>query len=298
MDLAALLASDERVALTADALDAGRRLDRVLHGRVSAWASRGRVAGWIREGRATVDGHVERRAGRPCKWGERVELVAPKNAQDLAAEDLPAEIAPLVLRADGVVVVDKPAGLPVHPARGEVRRTLLVALHRRFGAESEAGGPWLCHRLDRETSGLLVVALTRAAARHFTSLFAELRVARTYAARVFGRPAWEGERRFDAPLRLQDAPPFRVVPDPSGQAAETRALVLRADADFAELEVRPVTGRQHQIRVHLASAGHPIVGDPFYGRASPAEVAPRMFLHACGLELPGLGLVESPAPWR
>lgn len=308
MNLDTLLALEERVCFRVDALDAGRRLDAVLHKRVAGWAARARVTRWVREGRATVDGMV-RRAARPCRWGEEIVLVAPKNRQDLGAESVDPDTIPLVARGPDWLVVDKPAGLAAHPARGQVKRTLAVALAQRYGAESEVGGPWLCHRLDLDTSGLVLVALTRAALTRLMQAFEAGRVRRFYAARVRGAvpwpvpavvsPAgWDDDAPFitlDTALRLEETPPYRVVADATGQRCVTRVQVAGVCSTHSDLFIEPITGRQHQIRVHLATAGHPLLGDPFYGDA--AEAGGRMMLHARALWVPGETPVMGAVPW-
>ena len=334
MNLEALLALDERICFRADALDAGLRLDVVLHKRVSAWAARGRVTRWVREGRATVDG-VVRRAARPCHRGEEIRLVAPKNTQDLDAEAVDPDSIPLIDRGEGWLVVDKPPGLRAHPARGQIKRTLAVALAQRFGHESEAGGPWLCHRLDRDTSGLVLVALTRTTLTRFMMDFEARRIRRFYAARVMGAvpwsvstggraAAWDDNTPFvtlDTPLRLENTPPYRVVQDAAGQACVTRVQVAAVSATRSDLFIEPVTGRQHQIRVHLAGAGHGIVGDRLYGTAGDGTAeddtaeddtagddtagdgtagdgtAGRMMLHAMALWIPGERAIVGAVPW-
>jgi len=184
--------------------------------------------------------------------------------------------------------------VPCHPAGNEIKRTLLTALVFRYEAESEPGGPWLPHRLDRATSGLMLVALTLAAQTRISAAFARGAVRRFYDARVRGDASARVPRdgavlELRLPLaRCGDAPPrFRV--DPAGVPSHTRVRLLRVSGAASDLALEPVTGRQHQLRVHLAHLGHPIIGDPLYdsqpisGEALPVE---RMCLHARALELP------------
>ncbi len=314
MDLDDLLSLEADIRLRADATDVGLRLDLALHKRVSAWASRVQVTAWVREGRATIGGRVVRRAGRPLLHGDDVRMVAPKNRQDLHEDHWDPDSIPLLARGPDWLIVDKPFGLRAHPAGGKVKRTLVVALMRRFGADAEAGGPWLCHRLDRDTSGLMLIGMTREAVVRFTTMFSQGVVRRFYVGRVHGQVPWalgdpDGWRdgaptiSLDTPLRLQTGAPHRVLADPQGQACLTRVQVRRVTAEHSDLSIEPITGRQHQIRVHLALAGHPLLGDPFYGPAPEAEAQagatpPVMTLHACAIEVPRLPRVECRAAWE
>jgi 23S rRNA pseudouridine1911/1915/1917 synthase len=270
MDVERLLQPDEEVSFRVGAADKGVRLDRALAARV-AWASRSEIAGWIREGRATVAGLPVERASRLLRAGEQVALRARKTPRDLAApiDDLLA--IPLVHRGRDFVVVDKPHGLPSHPGGGVIKRTLLVALAVALRGEYEDGGPWLPHRLDRETAGLCVVALSRAAMRRFSRAFASGTIRRFYSARVRGRledgGAWR-DLRF--PLREIGHRPKRIAVDPGGVPAHTRARVLVSGEAESRVRLEAATGRQHQLRVHLAHVGHPIAGDPLYDPAARA----------------------------
>jgi 23S rRNA-/tRNA-specific pseudouridylate synthase len=197
------------------------------------------------------------------------------------------DLLPLVVahRGNGWVVVEKPPGVPSHPGGGVIKRTLLTAAGVELGGEAEEGGPWLPHRLDRETSGLAVVALRRDELARFAAAFRSGRIRRLYRARLRGcldaTPEWI-DLRF--PLREVGQRPKRVAVDPAGVAAHTRLRLLDARAEWSDVELEPVTGRQHQLRVHAAHLGHPIVGDPLYDpRAVEGE---RMRLHASRLEIP------------
>jgi RluA family pseudouridine synthase len=296
VDVERLLAAEESLAFVVARAENGLRLDRLLAARLP-FASRTRVAGWIRAGRARLDGEVVSRAAAPATAGQRVDLVIEKLPRDAAAnlDDLLA-LEPLA-RGDGWLAIEKPAGVPSHPAGNEIKRTLLTALALGQARDAEPGGPWLPHRLDRETSGLMLVALSAAVQRRLVRAFASGAVRRRYDARVRG----DASRHFSVSipeldlhggiLRCGHRPPrFRV--DPAGVAAHTRARLIRAGADASELALEPVTGRQHQLRVHLAHLGHPIVGDPLY---DPARAAgERMQLHARALEIPAGVLTEGP----
>ncbi len=284
MDLERLLEPDEEISFRAGPGDSGLRLDRALAARV-AWASRGEVAAWIREGRARVDGIPVDRTSRTLRAGQQVSLFARKTPRDLAApiDDL-LGIA-LAHRGADFVVADKPHGLAAHPGGGVIKRTLLVALALSLRGEYEAGGPWLPHRLDRETAGLCVVALSRDAMRRFSRAFASGAIRRLYRARVRGRlDAGTGWRDLRFPLREVGHRPKRIAVDPSGAPAHTRLLVLEPGEGESRVRLEAVTGRQHQLRVHLAHIGHPIAGDPLYDPA--ARAGETLALVADELEIP------------
>jgi len=187
--------------------------------------------------------------------------------------------------------------VPCHPAGNEIKRTLLTALALGQARDAEPGGPWLPHRLDRETSGVMLVALRADVQRRLVRAFASGAVRRRYDAGVRG----DASRHFSVSvpelelrgrvLRCGHRPPrFRV--DPAGVAAHTRVRLVRSSADRSELELEPVTGRQHQLRVHLAHLGHPIAGDPLYDPAR--SIGERMQLHARALELPAGVVGDAP----
>lgn len=309
MDVERLLQPDEEVSFCAGAADAGVRLDRALAARV-AWASRSEIAAWIRAGRATVAGLPVERASRLLRAGEPVALRARKTPRDLAApiDDLLA--IPLVHRGRDFVVADKPHGLPSHPGGGVIKRTLLVALALALRGEYQDGGPWLPHRLDRETAGLCVVALSRAAMQRFSRAFASGTVRRLYTARVRGRLE-DGSDWRDLRFALREVGhrPKRIAVDPAGVPAHTRVLVLSPGEAESRVRLEAVTGRQHQLRVHLAHVGHPILGDPLYDPLARAGeslelVADELVIPAsvagCDAPLrvlrPGPASPEAPAP--
>jgi 23S rRNA pseudouridine1911/1915/1917 synthase len=295
VDLQRLLAPEEEIAFRVESSEHGQRLDRLLAKRLP-FASRTRIAGWIRAGRARVDGVAAQRASLHAQRGQEVALTIVKAARDTASpiDDLLA--LPELARGDGWIALEKPANVACHPAGNEIKRTFLGALTLRYADEAEPGGPWLPHRLDRATSGLMLVALSRAAQARISAAFARGEVRRFYDARVRGDASDRLPRDgtaldLDLPLvRCGDAPPrFRVGRE--GVPSHSRARLLRADASSSEVELEPVTGRQHQLRVHLAHLGHPIAGDPIYD----PEVQPggRMCLHARRLGFPA-GSIGNP----
>ena len=247
----------------------------------------------------------------------RADGYAPKPATIVAANDhyvirRPAQPEPPCPRTFGVVVtdprlyvIDKPAGLPVHASAKFYFNTLTRVLDERFPDEPELQ---ICHRLDRETSGCLVVARDRAAATVIKQAFAtKHRVAKQYLAVVHGQPPWDAEHTIDLPLRVAvpgdptRLPHIRMLTG-SGLQAITRVRVERRAGDYALVRCTLVTGRQHQIRAHLAALGFPIVGDKLYGHGDDAFmrycaeglvpelarlfVLPRHALHAARVTFP------------
>jgi 23S rRNA pseudouridine1911/1915/1917 synthase len=293
VDVDRLLDLEEDVAFRVNALEAGKRLDRVVAERLP-WAGRTAIAGWIRGGRARVDGAEVLRAGRVVQAGQQVEVRVVKTRRDLEApiDDLLA--IPLAYRGHDFVVADKPHGVASHPGGGVIKRTLVTALAVALRGEYEAGGPWLPHRLDRETAGLAIVALRRDAMVRFSEAFAAGRIRRFYSARVRGAlaatPDWI-DLRFG--LRELAHKPKRMAIDPAGLAAHTRLLALASDGATTQVRLEAVTGRQHQLRLHLAHIGHAILGDPLYdAEAKPGET---LQLVADELVLPADVCLE-PAP--
>jgi 23S rRNA pseudouridine1911/1915/1917 synthase len=205
-----------------------------------------------------------------------------------------------------VLVVDKPPGLVVHPGAGQSAGTLvngLLARHPELAGVGEAHRPGIVHRLDRDTSGLLVVALTPTAYTTLVGALGDRRVERRYSALVWGVP--EAPRGvIDAPIGRSPRQPTRQAVVAGGRPARTRYEVrARYDlpAELALLRCRLETGRTHQIRVHLASIGHPVVGDRDYGGGRDALDVPRPFLHAehLAFEHPATGApmaIDAPLP--
>ena len=262
--------------------DAGKRLDRFLHERLPEY-SRARVQQWIKAGSVLVDGSPGR-AATVVRAGEKVDAT-PLEAPPLRAvpEALPLAV---LYEDDDVVAVDKPAGMVVHAGAGVHSGTLVNALLHRFGELSAVGGelrPGIVHRLDRFTSGVLLVAKNDVAHRKLAAQFAGRSVEKVYLALVHGRVPRESGR-VEKPIARDPVRRTRMTARlESGRAAWSEYRVLRRLQGFTLLEVRIGTGRTHQIRVHLASIGHPVAGDTLYG--APAKIeghAPlgRYFLHS------------------
>jgi 23S rRNA pseudouridine1911/1915/1917 synthase len=243
----------------------GERLDRFLAGALDD-RTRSALRRMIADGRVDVDGVAATKAGLSLRGGSRVDVRLPEAAEAAPGpEEIPVDA---VHEDDDLIVVHKPAGMVVHPAHGATDGTLVNALLGRGTPLAPAGGvqrPGIVHRLDRDTSGLLIVAKTDAAHRGLTAAFAERRVHKTYLALVWGHPR-PGEGTIERRIGRSRANPTRMCVGGRGsREAESRYRTLESLASFAWLEVQPVTGRTHQIRVHLASIRHPIVGDSTYG---------------------------------
>ncbi|MCX7892338.1 MAG: 23S rRNA pseudouridine(1911/1915/1917) synthase RluD [Burkholderiales bacterium] len=273
---------DER---TIPAALAGLRIDQAL-ARMFPEHSRSRLAAWLKAGRATVDG--SRVDPKRRVWGgERVALAAEPEPARGAAAAQPIPLA-IVYEDEDLLVIDKPAGLVVHPGSGNRDGTLLNAvLHHAPGlaALPRAG---IVHRLDKDTSGLLVVAKTPEAQTALVRQLAARTVTRQYLALVHGAVARDG--RVEAPIGRHPTARTRMAVTARGKPAATRYRVLARYRDATLLECTLETGRTHQIRVHLASIGHPLVGDPVYGgrRAAAAGALGafrRQALHATRLAL-------------
>jgi 23S rRNA pseudouridine1911/1915/1917 synthase len=229
-----------------------------------------------------VDGQSRGKSHR-LAGGEEVELELPAEAP---GDDLPVHVDVRVAYEDEyLLVVDKPAGLVVHPAPGHASATLVHGLAGRAAGGEDEDRPGIVHRLDRDTSGLLVVARTEEAHRRLRNLIRRRRVEREYLALVRGRPrSWRG--RIDAPLGRDRSDPTRHSLDTERpRDAVTHFEVLELLPEHALLRVRLETGRTHQIRVHLAAIDLPVSGDPVYGLAGDLGLE-RQFLHAARLAFP------------
>jgi 23S rRNA pseudouridine1911/1915/1917 synthase len=281
---------------------AGGRLDRLVADLLPE-LSRSQAERLIDEGRVSVDGRSERAAYRP-RIGQtlRIELSDPGHGSTgVAAEAIPLD---LVYRDEAFMVVDKPAGMVVHPAPGHAGGTLanaVLGLAELGGPGHEVGPahrPGLVHRLDRDTSGLLVVARDENAFRNLQAQWAGRTVDKAYVALVRGAPR-EPTATIEAPIGRDPRHRQRMAVVAAGRPAATAYRTLERLRGATLLECRIATGRTHQIRVHLASIGHPVVGDRLYGSAEP-ELG-RQFLHAArlGFRHPRTGeplVFESPLP--
>ena len=257
---------------------AGERLDRFLAS-LPEVGSRGVAKGLLEAGGVLVDGLRQEKSHR-LAGGEQVEFAPPDRATtELAPEPMGLRIA---YEDEYLVVVDKPAGLVVHPAPGHATGTLVHGLLAHDVAGGETERPGIVHRLDRETSGLMVVARSEEAHRRLQALVRNRALERRYLALVVGRPR-SRSGRIEAPIGRDRRDPFRRSLDTaSPREAVTQFELLELFPRHALLDVKLETGRTHQIRVHLAAIDLPVAGDAVYGR--PRELGlERQFLHAARL---------------
>ena len=278
------------------------RLDHFLVERLPEF-SRSRLQGLVKDGFVLVDGHPAKKAGQKLEMGARVEVTIPPPAPtELVGEDIPLDI---IFENDDLLVVNKPAGMVVHPAAGHDTGTLV---HAVLGYDPEMEGiggeerPGVVHRLDKETSGLILLAKNDHAHRWLQDQFRLRKVEKTYLALVDGAPPTPSGR-VEAPIGRDPShrKKMAIMPPGKGREAISEFVTLESFKEHTLLEFHPHTGRTHQIRLHCMFLGCPIVGDKVYGHRKQSIEINRHFLHAAKLKivLPGevdTWLFEAPLP--
>jgi len=270
----------------------GQRLDQVLATLFGDY-SRARLQRWVRDGRVSVDGAVCDRPRERVSGGERIEIRVEAEADtSVAAEAIPLNV---VYQDEALLVIDKPAGLVVHPAAGNPDGTLQNALLYLAPELAEVPRSGIVHRLDKETSGLLVVARTLSAHKYLVEQLQAREIGREYQAVANGVLVSGGT--VDAPIGRHPVDRKRMAVVERGKPAVTHYRVIERFRAHTHVRVRLETGRTHQIRVHMAHIRHPLLGDPVYGgrlrlppAAAPELIATlrgfrRQALHAARLEL-------------
>ena len=291
-----LVGGHQTIDVLLAATHAGWRLDRALADAVPT-LSRERLKNLIRSGALEADGRVVRDPATKVRGGEsfRLAVPEPKPAHN-APQDIPLTI---VFEDEHLLVVDKPAGLVVHPAAGNFDGTLVNALlHHCAGKLSGIGGvarPGIVHRIDKDTSGLLVIAKTDVAHEGLAKQFAAHSIDRRYLAIVSGVPK-TAQGTIDAPLARSAAnrKKIAIVEGKRGKRSVTHWKRLQSLKDAALVECRLETGRTHQVRVHMASISHPLVGDPVYGRSGKThgKLLKQLGFHRQALHAAELGFVH------
>jgi 23S rRNA pseudouridine1911/1915/1917 synthase len=277
----------------------GARVDRFAAD--ATGISRARIQRLISDGDLTVDGRPVR-ARDPVSAGAHIEVTVPEApAPSPLPESLPLDV---VYEDDDLLIVDKPAGLVVHPSAGHATGTLVNALLARSDTYGRLGGverPGIVHRLDRDTSGLLMIARNDRSQAWLMAQLKARRVKKTYLGLVWGVPP-AAAGRIEAPIGRDPLRRTRMAVVPNGRPSITSYRVRERFAAWTLLDLDLVTGRTHQLRVHLASIGHPLAGDPVYAsgmaRRGPEGLA-RLFLHAWRIELvapDGQRLIRVTAP--
>jgi len=262
------------------------RLDKFLV-RLLPEFSRARLQGLVSDGFVLVDGASAKKSGQMLDVGAAVTVrIPPPVPSGLVGEDIPLDI---VFENDELLVVNKPAGMVVHPAAGHATGTLV---HAVLGYDPDLEGiggeerPGLVHRLDKETSGLIVLAKNERAHRWLQDQFRLRKVEKTYLALVDGKPPTPAGRVEAAVGRdPSHRKKMAVLPEGKGREAVSEYKTRETFTEHTLLEFHPLTGRTHQIRLHCAFLGCPIVGDMVYGRRKPTVNIDRHFLHAAKLKI-------------
>ena len=273
----------EPILLQTSEEDRGARLDAIL-ARAMEDLKRSTAAKAIEEGRVLVSGKVPSKSLK-LTGDETIEFTPEEPAPiDAVPQDIPLDV---VYEDDDVIVVNKPSGLVVHPAPGHPDGTLVNALLFHCGASlSGVGGalrPGIVHRIDRDTSGLIIAAKNDYAHQFLSAQLADHTLARTYECIVVGNLR-EDSGTVDAPIARDSRDRKRMAVVPGGRRAVTHWTVLARYPGYTHVQCRLETGRTHQIRVHMAYLGHPILGDTVYGAKKPVPGLTGQCLHAVGLQ--------------
>lgn len=263
--------------------DDGVRLDKWLAGQLPQH-SRARLQAWIKDGQVQVDGQIQ-----PPKWrllgGSRVDVqpAAPELPHTVVAQAIDFEV---VFEDEHMLIVNKPAGLTVHPGAGQPDGTLQNGLLHYRPSLAQVARAGIVHRLDKDTSGVMVVAATPQAQTQLVRDLQAHNIQRHYRALVWGVPV--AGSTVDAPLGRHPRERIRFAVRPGGREAVTHYRVAEKFSRHADLQVQLETGRTHQIRVHMQHVGYPLIGDPLYGRRGDPYRARlgRQALHAQQLQLP------------
>lgn len=264
-----------------DEADAGARLDKVIAEQVDD-LSRTRIQALIKAGQITVNG-ASSKASYKLEAGDNIAVHLPEpETSEVVPEDIPLDV---LYEDDDLIAINKPAGMVVHPSYGHSSGTLVNGVLYRWPELREVGDQHragIVHRLDKDTSGVIVVARTPKAHRSLAEQFEQRRTKKKYLALVEGNPV-NSTGRIEAPIGRDHRQRKRMAVVREGREATSEYKVLELYAHHALLEVRIFTGRTHQIRVHLAFIGHPIVGDDVYGYRKQRIKMKRNFLHAAEL---------------
>ena len=262
----------------------GRRLDVVLAETTKPLESRANIQRSIRAGLISIDGITTTRSSTKVISGQIIRVKPPKDY--LAPAITPSELhLNIVFEDDDIAIIDKPSGMVVHSGAGHLTDTMANAAVTRWPKISSVGDtdrPGIVHRLDRDTSGLLIIALNPTAYNNLTLMIKKHEIERIYTALVHGHPK-SSTGTIDAPIGRDPHHRTRQAVNAGGRPALTHYEVIREIGQFSFIKVRLETGRMHQIRVHMTAIGHPIVGDQTYGKRQSIANLSRQFLHASKL---------------
>ena len=262
----------------------GLRLDVVLAETTKPLESRANIQRSIRAGLISIDGITTIRSSTKVISGQIIRVKPPKDY--LAPAITPSELSlNVVFEDDDIAIIDKPSGMVVHSGAGHLTDTMANAAVTRWPKISSVGDadrPGIVHRLDRDTSGLLIIALNPTAYNNLTLMIKKHEIERIYTALVHGHPT-SSTGTIDAPIGRDPHHRTRQAVNAGGRPALTHYEVIREIGQFSFIKVRLETGRMHQIRVHMTAIGHPIAGDQTYGKREGIANLSRQFLHASKL---------------